>query len=208
MTTPSSTHHSMPEPIIAVQRVGKQVRDSTGTLTILHDIDFTLEAREAAAIVGASGSARARCSRSSPGWTRRPRHGARGRHRPVRARRGRAGRGACRAHGLRVPELPAARQPDRARERDAAAGVAGPPAMPAPGPPRCCAGSVRRAPVALSAGAVRRRAAASRWRARFVVEPAVLLADEPTGSPDFATGATVMELMFELNRSPARRSCS
>ena len=34
----------------------------------------------------------------------------------------------------------------------------------------------------------------------FVVRPAVLLADEPTGSLDFATGAMVMELMFELNR--------
>ena len=34
----------------------------------------------------------------------------------------------------------------------------------------------------------------------FVVRPAVLLADEPTGSLDFATGATVMALMFEMNR--------
>jgi putative ABC transport system ATP-binding protein len=33
-----------------------------------------------------------------------------------------------------------------------------------------------------------------------VVEPAVLLADEPTGSLDFATGDTVMQLMFDLNR--------
>jgi putative ABC transport system ATP-binding protein len=32
------------------------------------------------------------------------------------------------------------------------------------------------------------------------MEPAVLLADEPTGSLDFATGETVMELMFALNR--------
>jgi putative ABC transport system ATP-binding protein len=32
------------------------------------------------------------------------------------------------------------------------------------------------------------------------VQPAVLLADEPTGSLDFATGETVMELMFDLNR--------
>ena len=34
----------------------------------------------------------------------------------------------------------------------------------------------------------------------FVVKPAVLLADEPTGSLDFATGETVMKLMFELNQ--------
>ena len=34
----------------------------------------------------------------------------------------------------------------------------------------------------------------------FVVRPAVLLADEPTGSLDFATGETVMALMFEMNR--------
>jgi putative ABC transport system ATP-binding protein len=34
----------------------------------------------------------------------------------------------------------------------------------------------------------------------FVVRPAVLLADEPTGSLDFATGEKIMELMFALNR--------
>jgi putative ABC transport system ATP-binding protein len=34
----------------------------------------------------------------------------------------------------------------------------------------------------------------------FVVKPDVLLADEPTGSLDFATGERVMALMFELNR--------
>jgi len=34
----------------------------------------------------------------------------------------------------------------------------------------------------------------------FVVQPAVLLADEPTGSLDFATGEKVMALMFEMNR--------
>ena len=34
----------------------------------------------------------------------------------------------------------------------------------------------------------------------FSGAPALLLADEPTGSLDFATGETVMELMFALNR--------
>ena len=35
----------------------------------------------------------------------------------------------------------------------------------------------------------------------FVTEPTLLFADEPTGSLDSATGSTVIELMFDLNRS-------
>ena len=42
--------------IISVEHVFKSVTDSTGTLSILRDIDFRLAARETAAIVGASGS--------------------------------------------------------------------------------------------------------------------------------------------------------
>ena len=34
----------------------------------------------------------------------------------------------------------------------------------------------------------------------FVVEPALLFADEPTGSLDAATGEKVIELMFSLHR--------
>src|SRR5581483_1083820 len=39
----------------------------------------------------------------------------------------------------------------------------------------------------------------------FVTAPKLLFADEPTGNLDAATGAGVIELMFE--RSAARRSC-
>jgi putative ABC transport system ATP-binding protein len=35
----------------------------------------------------------------------------------------------------------------------------------------------------------------------FVVRPKLLLADEPTGSLDTESGDSVIELMFELNRS-------
>ncbi len=46
----------MPDPIIAVEHLNKSVTDSTGTLAILRDIDFSLAPKETAAIVGASGS--------------------------------------------------------------------------------------------------------------------------------------------------------
>src|SRR5437879_13220228 len=38
----------------------------------------------------------------------------------------------------------------------------------------------------------------------FVVRPKLLLADEPTGSLDAASGAQIIELLFELNRVQGR----
>ena len=47
----------MPDtPIIAVEHLHKSVTDSTGTLDILRDIDFSVAQRQTLAIVGASGS--------------------------------------------------------------------------------------------------------------------------------------------------------
>ena len=46
----------MVQNILEVDQVSKSVQDADGVLTILHDINFQLQARESVAIVGASGS--------------------------------------------------------------------------------------------------------------------------------------------------------
>ena len=158
----------MSEPIIAVERLTKRVQDSTGTLTILHEIDFTLPPQRSVAIVGASGVGQEHVALAH----RRARHadhrdGAARRHRSLRPRRGRARRGARRQGRLRVPELPAARQPQRARERDAAARAPGPRRCQGAGHRDAAARRPERAAAPLPARAVGRRAAARRAGARL-----------------------------------------
>ncbi|MBI5277011.1 MAG: ABC transporter ATP-binding protein [Burkholderiales bacterium] len=191
----------MSETIIAVERVSKSVTDSTGTLDILRDIDFSLSRKETAAIVGASGSGKSTLLSIIAGLDT-PTTGT------VRL----AGqdlfaidedeRAALRARQVgfvfqsfqlmgNLTALENVMLPlelaGRRDARKAATEMLGRVGL---------SQRLGHYPKVLSGGEQQRVALAR----GFVVQPAVLLADEPTGSLDFATGETVMQLMFDLNR--------
>ncbi|MCI4440969.1 MAG: ABC transporter ATP-binding protein [Tibeticola sp.] len=188
--------------MISVEHLTKAVQDSTGTLTILRDVDFQVAAGETVAIVGASGSGKSTLLSLIAGLD------------PPTA-------GTVRIDGL---DLYARSEDDRAAVRAQRMGfvfqsfqlLGSLSALENVMLPLELAGrrdARRRAaamlervglgqrlnhyPKVLSGGEQQRVALAR----AFVTEPTVLLADEPTGSLDFATGETIMELMFELNRA-------
>ena len=191
----------MTQPIIAVEHVFKSVTDSTGTLDILRDIDFQLAPKETAAIVGASGSGKSTLLSIIAGLDT-----------PTRGTVRLAGqdlfainedeRAALRAQkvgfvfqsfqlmgsltALENVMLPL----ELAERRDARKAATEMLARVGLGQ------RLSHYPKVLSGGEQQRVALAR----AFVVQPAVLLADEPTGSLDFATGEIIMKLMFELNR--------
>jgi putative ABC transport system ATP-binding protein len=191
----------MSEPIIAVQHVTKQVADSTGTLTILHDINFELRERESVAIVGASGSGKstllsiiAGLDVPSSGQVRLAGTELFALDEDARAvlRSRKLGfvfqsfQLLANLNALENVMLPLELmgRHDARRKASEMLGRVG------------LASRLGHYPKVLSGGEQQRVALAR----AFVVHPAVLLADEPTGSLDFATGHTVMELMFEMNR--------
>lgn len=187
--------------MIAVSHVFKSVTDSTGTLTILRDIDFTVRRGETVAIVGASGSGKSTLLSIVAGLDT-PTQGtvhidgddlfAFDEDRRAALRAAKVGfvfqsfQLLANLTALENVMLPL----ELAGRRDAR--VAATAMLQRVG----LGERLNHYPKVLSGGEQQRVALAR----AFVVRPAVLLADEPTGSLDFATGEAVMALMFELNR--------
>ena len=191
----------MSDSIIAVEHVFKAVTDSTGTLEILRDIDFALKAKETAAIVGASGSGKSTLLSIIAGLDTPTRGTVRLAGQDLFALNEDA-RAALRARqvgfvfqsfqllgnltaieNVMLPLELEGRKDARTAAADMLTRVG-------------LAQRLQAYPKVLSGGEQQRVALAR----AFVVKPAVLLADEPTGSLDFATGEKIMELMFDLNR--------
>ena len=187
--------------MIAVNHVFKSVSDSTGTLTILRDIDFSLRRAETVAIVGASGSGKSTLLSIIAGLDT-PTQGtvhidgvdlfAMDEDRRAALRAEKVGfvfqsfqllANLTALENVMLPLELAGRRDARAAATQMLQRVG-------------LGERLSHYPKVLSGGEQQRVALAR----AFVVRPAVLLADEPTGSLDFATGASVMELMFELNR--------
>lgn len=190
----------MTEAIISVEHVYKSVTDSTGTLDILRDIHFTVPPQASVAIVGASGSGKSTLLSIIAGLDTPTRGTVRLAGQDIFAL-SEDERAAWRAQkvgfvfqsfqllgnltALENVMLPLELAGQRNARSKATAMLE-----------RVGLGErLRHYPKVLSGGEQQRVALAR----AFVVEPLVLLADEPTGSLDYATGEVVMRLMFELN---------
>ncbi len=187
--------------VVRVERLGKSVTDSGGTLAILRDIDFSLRRGETAAIVGASGSGKSTLLSIVAGLDT-PTQGTVWLDGQDLFALSEDQRAALRAQkvgfvfqsfqlmgnltaleNVMLPLELAGRRDARSAATDMLQRVG-------------LGQRLGHYPKVLSGGEQQRVALAR----AFVVRPAVLLADEPTGSLDFATGETIMRLMFDLNR--------
>ncbi len=191
----------MLDPLISVAHVFKSVTDSSGTLTILRDIDFSMAAGETLAIVGASGSGKSTLLSLMAGLDT-PSQGSvnvagqdlfslsEDERAQVRAQH----MGFVFQSFQLMANLTALENVMLPLELAGRSGiVATATAMLA----RVGLGErLKHYPKVLSGGEQQRVALAR----AFVMQPQILLADEPTGSLDHATGEIILNLMFELNQ--------
>ena len=186
---------------IDMRNVSKRVADASGELTILDQVDLSVQPGETLAIVGASGSGKSTLLGILAGLDT-PTSGSVSLHGADLFSLDEDGRAAFRQRHLGfvfqsfqlLPHLSALenvmlplelRGDSNPREKAAAmlerVGLAA---------------RLRHYPKFMSGGEQQRVALAR----AFVSEPPLLMADEPTGSLDSASGAAVIELMFEMNR--------
>ena len=188
--------------VLEAQGLGKQVSSPEGTLTILSDVSFAISAGESVAVVGPSGAGKSTLLALLAGLDL-PTAGHVVLNTANLSELDEDGRAQLRAENVGfvfqsfhlVPSL------------NALENVMLPLELAGQSNARSAALEIIKKvglgerwshyPAQLSGGEKQRVAIAR----AFATEPAVLFADEPTGNLDSRTGANIMELMFELNRS-------
>ncbi len=201
MNSFTSASHLSTQQLMVVSHLFKSVPDADGTLDILRDIDFSLDAKQSLAIVGASGSGKSTLLSIMAGLDT-PSQGTvmlngqdlfalsedqraawRARHIGFVFQSFQLLGNMTAIENVMLPlELTGA-----ANARQAATDIL----------IRVGLGErLNHYPKVLSGGEQQRVALAR----AFVMKPALLLADEPTGSLDHASGERIMRLMFDLNQ--------
>jgi len=190
-------------PVLQAMGVGKTVQTSDGPLAILQDIHFAIQAGESVAIVGASGSGKSTLLGLMAGLDQAT-SGSIDLMAQNLGRLDEDGRAKLRGQFVGfvfqsfqlVPHLNALENVMLPLE------IRGVPLTQARELAADCLARVGLSqrlmhyPKTLSGGEQQRVALAR----AFVSKPAILFADEPTGSLDEASGSKVIELLFELNR--------
>lgn len=191
----------MSQPIVRAESLGRVVQSGDAPLSILDDVSFALDAGERAAIVGASGSGKTTLLGLLAGLDR-PSSGEVWLDGIALSTQDEDGRAALRQRLIGfvfqsfqlLPALTAEENVmlplDLAGLRDAGATARG-------WLDRVGLGSRRTHYSRQLSGGEQQRVAIAR---AFAGGPRILMADEPTGNLDAATGATVAALMFDLNR--------
>ncbi|MDO9451001.1 MAG: ABC transporter ATP-binding protein [Rugosibacter sp.] len=186
--------------IIELRTVGKTVPNGMSTLSILHDISFTVEAGEAVAIVGASGSGKSTLLGLMAGLDVPTAGSVRLLDEDIGALDEDA-RAALRGRVLgfvfqSFQLLPALTALENAMLPLELAGQSDARAQAEAMLVRVGLGArLAHYPKHLSGGEQQRVALAR----AFAMRPQLLLADEPTGNLDAATGAQIIDLMFAMN---------